>query len=215
MGPARVGFCRSGGRRDCGASAHDNARRHRTAVFAAAAAPAWARTASVSVGAPAGANAAVTLPRREFHAPYSPLPPLLQNRRRPKPSVEAPGTQHASSTESARPRGRGGGGQLQERRGGGRRGGNKATHVRGAQRRVCVAAPAASAAEGSPERRQGPRRQAAPTTPAPRPDQRPARPESRRIGVPPDWSCADRELRRPGVPPDRPRTPSPSIRTPR
>jgi hypothetical protein len=71
---------------------------------------------------------------------------------------------------SARPRGRGGGRQLHERRGGGRCGGNKATHVRGAQRRVRVAAPAPSAAEGSPERSEGPRMQAASTAPAPRPD---------------------------------------------
>ena len=66
---------------------------------------------------------------------------------------------------NARPRGRGGGRQLHERRGGGRRGGNKATHVCGAQRRVCVAAPAPSSAEGS----RRPRMQAAPATPAPRP----------------------------------------------
>ena len=56
---------------------------------------------------------------------------------------------------NARPRGRGGGRQLHERRGGGRRGGNKATHVCGAQRRVCVAAPAPSSTEGSPERQRG------------------------------------------------------------
>ena len=49
--------------------------------------------------------------------------------------------------KAARQRGRAGGRQLQERRGGGRRGGNKATPVRGAQRRVRVAAPAASATE--------------------------------------------------------------------
>jgi hypothetical protein len=56
--PGHVVFRRSAGRRDCSASAHDNARRRRTAVFAAAAAPTRPRATSVSVGAPAGANAA-------------------------------------------------------------------------------------------------------------------------------------------------------------
>jgi hypothetical protein len=147
-------------------------------------------------GTPAGAKAAVTQRRRKLHAPYSRLPPPVwtpptDNRRRSKPSMAAPGTHQASSTESARPRGRGGGGQLQERRDGGRRGGNKATHVRGAQRRVCVAAPAASSTEGSPERREGPRRQAAPTTPAPRPDR--SRAGSRPIEAAPDRSRAGSE----------------------
>src|SRR5690606_37582630 len=72
-----------------------------------------------------------------------------------------------------------------EHRGGGRRGGNKATHVRGAQRRVCVAAPAASSTEGSPQRSEGPRMQAAPATPAPLPIEAAPTPDPPRPAPPP------------------------------
>jgi hypothetical protein len=68
----------------------------------------------------------------------------------------------------------------QERRGGGRRGGNKATQVRGTQRRVCVAAPAASSTEGRPERQ----RRVASVRPARRPTPRP------RTGPDPARPCA-------------------------